>query len=172
MGRCWRWRVMRNMRRAHVFADYRQRAGDLRQSSRLYPTADQKRRGVLRGRRYGPARLIHRHGRHPRHHHRDRIVVDPRARRRCWALPAFLPSEAAALRYVRTLRGDGDAGSPIHSARAMAIEYFDHADALELLRRMKGGECGLRENSRPARRMSTPRSTPSFTRKTMRCWKR
>jgi len=49
-------------------------------------------------------------------------------------LTAFLPSEEAALQFVRALRGDvGEGSSPV---RPVAIEYFDR-DALELLRRMK-----------------------------------
>jgi len=46
-------------------------------------------------------------------------------------LTAFLPSEEAALQFVRALRED-----PAVSPRPVAIEFFDH-DALELLRRMK-----------------------------------
>jgi len=49
-------------------------------------------------------------------------------------LTAFLPSEEAALQFVRALRGQlGDADSSI---RPVAIEFFDR-DALELLRRTK-----------------------------------
>jgi D-lactate dehydrogenase (cytochrome) len=46
-------------------------------------------------------------------------------------LTAFLPSEEAALQFVRALRED-----PTISPRPVAIEFFDH-EALELLRRMK-----------------------------------
>lgn len=49
-------------------------------------------------------------------------------------LTAFLPSEEAALQFVRAVRGDG--GQAPGSLRPVAIEYFDH-NALELLRRMK-----------------------------------
>ena len=49
-------------------------------------------------------------------------------------LTAFLPSEEAALQFVRALRGD--VGGSAGSVRPVAIEYFDR-DALELLRRMK-----------------------------------
>ena len=49
-------------------------------------------------------------------------------------LTAFLPSEEAALQFVRALRGDD--GETSGSIRPVAIEYFDN-DALELLRRMK-----------------------------------
>jgi len=45
-------------------------------------------------------------------------------------LTAFLPSEDAALHFVRTLRGDEG------SLRPVAIEFFDH-DALDLLRRAR-----------------------------------
>lgn len=49
-------------------------------------------------------------------------------------LTAFLPSEEAALQFVRALRGEvGEADSP---RRPVAMEFFDHA-ALELLRRTK-----------------------------------
>ncbi len=52
-------------------------------------------------------------------------------------LIAFLPSEEAALQFVRALRGEGvEAGGAL---RPVAIEYFDH-DALELLGRMKAEE--------------------------------
>lgn len=53
------------------------------------------------------------------------------------ALTVFLPSEEAALKCVRILRGeDVDGFAPI-SVKPVGIEYFN-ADALNLLRRMKG----------------------------------
>jgi D-lactate dehydrogenase (cytochrome) len=49
-------------------------------------------------------------------------------------LTAFLPSEEAALQFVRALRDD--VAASVGSIQLVAIEYFDR-DALELLRRMK-----------------------------------
>ena len=51
-------------------------------------------------------------------------------------LTAFLPSEEAALQFVRALRGE--VGEAEGSMRPVATEFFDH-DALELLRRAKAG---------------------------------
>jgi len=59
-------------------------------------------------------------------------------------LTAFLPSEEAALEFVRALRGD--VGGPAGSVRPVAIEYFDH-DALGLLRRMKAENPAFEEVS-------------------------
>mgnify|MGYP005836323181 CR=1 FL=1 len=50
-------------------------------------------------------------------------------------LTAFLPSEAAALQFVRGLRGETGAEGASDRARPVAIEFFD-CDALDLLRRM------------------------------------
>jgi len=59
------------------------------------------------------------------------LIPHPAAR---LGLTAFLPSEEAALQFVRALRGN--VGETAGSVRPVAIEYFDH-DALELVRRMK-----------------------------------
>jgi len=49
---------------------------------------------------------------------------------------AFLPDEAAALRFVRALRGEAASGFEKLTSRPVAIEYFN-ADVLELLRRLR-----------------------------------
>jgi D-lactate dehydrogenase (cytochrome) len=51
-------------------------------------------------------------------------------------LTTFLPSEAAALQYVRLLRGETLAGMAGLVTRPVAIEFFNH-DTLDLLRRAK-----------------------------------
>ncbi|MEN6357969.1 MAG: FAD-binding oxidoreductase [Armatimonadota bacterium] len=53
------------------------------------------------------------------------------------ALTVFLPSEEAALKSVRVLRGEKVDGFDPISARPVGIEFFN-SDALNLLRRMKG----------------------------------
>ncbi|MFW5857760.1 MAG: FAD-binding oxidoreductase [Planctomycetota bacterium] len=53
-------------------------------------------------------------------------------------LVAFLPDEDAALRFVRSLRGQGEAPLP---ERPLAVEFFDHR-ALDLLRALREEESG------------------------------
>lgn len=51
-------------------------------------------------------------------------------------LTVFLPSQAAALAFVRLARGEAIAGQNVLPTQPVAIEYFNH-DTLNLLRRMK-----------------------------------
>ena len=54
-----------------------------------------------------------------------------------WALMAFFPEEAPAIRYVRAIRGERVSGVGVAPAlRPVAIEFFNH-DILELRRRQK-----------------------------------
>jgi D-lactate dehydrogenase (cytochrome) len=53
------------------------------------------------------------------------------------ALTVFLPSEEAALKSVRVLRGEGVDGNDPISVTPVGVEYFN-SNALNLLRRMKG----------------------------------
>lgn len=67
------------------------------------------------------------------------VALLPAAAER-WGILAFLPDEASALRLVRLVRGEGDAGRAGSGASAMpgadAVEFFNSA-ALEMLRRHK-----------------------------------
>ena len=53
-----------------------------------------------------------------------------------WGLTAFLPDDAAAVRFVRAVRGEKAGSAPSAVGRPAAIEFFN-ADALDLLRNMR-----------------------------------